>query len=385
MNRVTFSKLLFLVLLVGLLYFFLDGNSLNTDLSDYEKDKSFLDPKMSPLMSKISESIKTKHILSNGMIESEARKTTSESQSYAMLMSVYVNDKNTFDSVWDWTKKNLQVRQSDKLFSWLWENGKVSDINSATDADQDIAYALYLAYKKWGDKSYLNSSEEIVSDIWDFESKELEGIRYIAAGNWAINFSGSIIVNPSYLAPYQYRIFSIIDPKHDWKSVVDSSYKLVNLCSSSSGLARDWCQINATGKIIEEHEITKEKGSNYSYDALRVPYRIAMDYLLNDELKAINYLERNKVFSDDWHKKEKIFAQYDQRGRYIENNESLANYGAQVASLSLTDRKLADSIIQKKIQTVSAWEDKSFYDMSWVWFGLHFYSESITKSNILTK
>ncbi|MCP4432681.1 MAG: hypothetical protein GY806_17040, partial [Gammaproteobacteria bacterium] len=58
--------------------------------------------------------------------------TTSEGQSYAMLRAVWSGDRETFDSVWAWTQKNLL--RLDNLFSWKWKN-TILDKNAATDAD----------------------------------------------------------------------------------------------------------------------------------------------------------------------------------------------------------------------------------------------------------
>ena len=77
--------------------------------------------------------------------------TTSEGQGYAMLRAVWSNDRATFNTVWAWTKQQLQVRD-DKLFAWKWK-GTVLDRNSATDADTDIALALILAAGPRGNSS----------------------------------------------------------------------------------------------------------------------------------------------------------------------------------------------------------------------------------------
>jgi len=321
----------------------------------------------------ILKNIKNKYFRADGMAESEKNKTTSESQSYAMLIFVLSDDRESFDKAWEWTKKNLQIRPKDKLFSWLWQNGKVVDSNPATDADQDIAYALYLAYKKWGDESYLNDAKEIVSDIWKMETKEIKGVRYIGGGNWAVRDTSGIIINPSYLASYQYRVFAKIDPEHNWMFVVDSSYKALELCTGSAGLAQDWCKINNQEEVIKNFKFGKKDSSVYSYDALRVPYRIAMDYALNNEPKALEYLKKNKVFVKDWKENGKIFAEYNQQGGYVGKNESLASYGAQLASMSLINKEIAQEIFEKKIATINSWENVSFYDMSWIWFGLQSY------------
>src|SRR5690606_28500903 len=49
--------------------------------------------------------------------------TTSEGQSYAMLRAVWIDDKQTFDHVWQWTKDNLK-REDNNLFGWKWGERK---------------------------------------------------------------------------------------------------------------------------------------------------------------------------------------------------------------------------------------------------------------------
>jgi len=39
-----------------------------------------------------------------------------------MLRAVWSNDRDTFDSVWSWTKENLRVR-GDHLFAWKYKDG----------------------------------------------------------------------------------------------------------------------------------------------------------------------------------------------------------------------------------------------------------------------
>ena len=329
---------------------------------------------------KYFEVIKAKYFRDNGMIESEKNKTTSESQSYMMLMAVMSSDRQTFDRVWDWTKSNLQLRPKDKLFAWLWKDGKIADINPATDADQDIAYALYLAHKRWGNEAYLNQAREIVRDIWNIETKEIAGERYVAAGNWATKYTDGVVVNPSYLAPYQYRAFATFNTENDWLSLADSSYKALELCSSSMGLPMDWCKIDNQGNLVKNFKFGNGDSSKYSYDALRVPFRIAMDYALYAEPRALEYLKRNNVFAENWKEQGKIFAVYNQQGEPLVNYESFANYGTQLASMSLTNKELADEIFKKKIVAVDSLYNLGFYNLSWLWFGLRFSGDGLGKN-----
>ena len=70
---------------------------------------------------------------------------TSEGQAYALLRAAWMDDPATFDRVFAWTERHL--RRPDGLYSWRWSprgGGALLDVNSAADADQDIAFALIL-------------------------------------------------------------------------------------------------------------------------------------------------------------------------------------------------------------------------------------------------
>ena len=316
MKRIVYDILLVILLLSIGIFFFIESKQETENSAVVEKndaDSVNQERSISDDVIKVKTEVQTEVLLRFNEV-SDKNRVVSESLSYSMLIAVYSKNRDVFDENWNWAKKNLQVRPGDKLFSWLWQNGKVGDINPATDADQDIAYALYLAYKQWGDEAYLRSSLEIVRDIWRVETELIQGVRYVSAGNWAVNDTNGVIVNPSYLAPYQYRVFAEIDPEHDWMRLVDSSYKVLNLCTGATGLAQDWCKIDNQGNTVKNFRLSKADSSVYSYDALRVPYRISMDYLLNNEERAIEYLKRNTVFSADWKKNGKIFSVYNQRG-----------------------------------------------------------------------
>jgi endoglucanase len=71
----------------------------------------------------------------------QGRISHSEGQGFTMLFAVHYGDRAQFDRVWQWTKRNLQVRD-DALLAWKWEQGAVTDRNNASDADILVAWAL---------------------------------------------------------------------------------------------------------------------------------------------------------------------------------------------------------------------------------------------------
>jgi endoglucanase len=162
--------------------------------------------------------------------------TTSEGQSYTMLRAVWQGDRETFDTSWKWTKEQLN-RPTDSLFAWKW--GKKTDgtygvftdqggQNTASDADSDIALALVMAASRWQQQTYLNDAKAVIGDTWKQEVITIKGKPYLASNNLEKDSSKPAIINPSYLAPYAYRLFAKVDPAHNWNALVDSSYELIN-------------------------------------------------------------------------------------------------------------------------------------------------------------
>ena len=215
------------------------------------------------------------------------------------------------------------------------------------------------------------------------------------AGDWASAKENKIYtVNPSYVAPYAYRIFAEVDTQHDWNSLVDSSYEILRECSessfdlnSSANIPPDWCATDRNGKILIASTIN-DKSTNYSYDAIRTLWRVALDYQWNNEPRALSYLQKMDIWSREWKEKQKIFTNYSHDGKSADNSESLAHYGIQVAFFSVVNHDIANQIYKQKILTQwnneGYWGDKNnYYDQNWVWFGTALYSNNLP--NLWTK
>lgn len=325
--------------------------------------------------------------------------TTSEGQSYTMLRAVWQNDQATFDKTWSWTQEQLQHSDTE-LFSWKWgkkpdgsygvltaENGQ----NTASDADTDIALALLMAGSRWGQQSYIDSAKLIISDIWDEEVITIKGQPYLAANNIEKQSQERIIVNPSYLAPYAYKLFAEADtnPKHDWRALVDSSYNLLGTVidskldkDKSAGLPPDWVVVmRATGEIkaASEPNLT----TNYSFDALRTPWRLAMDYTWNKDLRANMLLGKMYFLDEEWQNNNKLASVYKHDGSVQTDGEVAAMYGGSMGFFTVRNRLQASEIYQQKLKTLynpntQNWSTPmSYYSDNWTWFGMALYSENL--------
>jgi endoglucanase len=302
--------------------------------------------------------------------------STSEGQAYAMLRAVWVGDRATFDRTLQWAVDNLNsgIRE-DHLWAWKWgknSDGKwaVIDKAFAADADQDAALALILAWRVWKSEQYGERARSMLRDLWTLGTVEVEGRRYLLAGDSLC--TGSICrINPSYYAPYAYRVFATVDATSDWSGLVDTSFDLLHTVSrfSDTRLPPDWVQLNTnTGEITR----SSDKDSVFSYDAFRVYWRVEFDRELFRDPRADNYLRESLLWiSAEWEKRQKLPAVISPAGKPLVEYESLEMLSALMCALH-------NSAMEKRLESVYSggiWSDPTrYYLQNWAWFGTAVYT-----------
>jgi endo-1,4-beta-D-glucanase Y len=315
--------------------------------------------------------------------------TTSEGESYTMLRAVYMDDKATFDKSWNFTKTNLQ--RPDHLFSWKYGylgNGKYGILtseggyNTASDGDEDIALSLLMAYSRWNQSSYLQAAQPIITSIWNEEVVSIQGKPVLTADNLEQK-NQNVVVDPSYFAPANYKIFAKLDPIHDWNALASNSYDLIDQLSSSTlgsaksdGLPPDWIEINkTTGAFIPN--ATSSLDTNFGYDAIRIPFRLALDYAWFKDPRDKDTLSRFGFLKQFWQNTHVLNAIYAHDGSVVANYESPATYGATIGYFDLMAPNDAKQIYESKLQTLyspdqQAWKAPApaYYEDNWAWFGI---------------
>jgi endo-1,4-beta-D-glucanase Y/4-amino-4-deoxy-L-arabinose transferase-like glycosyltransferase len=309
---------------------------------------------------------KTRFIVQGRVIDPATGKSTSQAQADTMLRAVYAHDHFAFDSVWNWTKANLQVR-GDGLLASQWTpstggKGSVSVRDSMTEGDEDAALALLFASKLWNNPTYAQDAQAILNGIWQQETAQAAGGRYIVAGSWANapGEDGAVepIISLSAFAPYAYRIFSDADPSHPWGALVDSGYALLSQIRSSSdfggpiGLAPAVIKISANGTLLPAGD-TMAGGNAFSVSASRLPWRLAIDYLWFKDQRAKDGIDGLHFFKDQLEGSSKSLAPgYSTSGTPISGQESVAFDAGIVPSLLVTNDPnldFANSIFATKV------------------------------------
>lgn len=316
--------------------------------------------------------------------------TTSEGQSYTMLRAVWMDDKTVFDESWKFSKDNLQ-RDDDSLLSWKFGQrpdssyGIMTEVggqNTASDADVDTALSLLMAYSRWNDSAYLYQARDMIHDIWDKEVVMIQGKPVLTANDIERNSQDSVVVNPSYFSPYSFKIFSKVDPTHDWYGLADNSYTILDQLSKdklgsaqSSGLPPNWIKINKqTGEYIAN--ASSNLDTNYGYDALRIPFRLALDYKWFSDPRDKEIMQNFGMLKQEWDRSQSIKAVYGHDGTVKETYETPAMYGGAIGYFNVMEPDTAVDIYDKKLKTLYSTDRQqwkialSYYDDNWAWFGI---------------
>ena len=212
--------------------------------------------------------------------------TVSEHTAYGMLFAAYLNDRDTFDGLWQFGKSKLNDRG---LMAWLVNSsGNTLDGTAATDADEDAAIALIAAEKRWGG-SYGQDARTLIDNLYNHGVEKPSHV--LKPGD---TWGGSDVTNPSYLAPGYYKVYRDYTGRAEWDQVVDASYMVLdNLGQRSPGAAQtglvpDWSRADggeANGKSYK-----------YTFDACRMPWRLAHDVSWFGDPRAQAHLDKLNTF-----------------------------------------------------------------------------------------
>jgi endo-1,4-beta-D-glucanase Y len=319
--------------------------------------------------------------------------TISEGQSYALLKAMWMDDPETFQRVWQWTKTNMQ-RPQDHLLGWHW--GKKDDgseglihFESATDADQDIAYALLLAGERWQQSEYIRDAQAMIQDLWRVSVRKISGRYYLLPGDWEGFGWEYLTLDPSYFAPYVYRKFAQYDDLHNWNQLADDVYDTLEACTNltATKLPPNWCAITyakegETPRVIFSDR-QGETSRDFGYDSLRVFWRMAMDAKLSPpegQARAIAYLKQHQALLKYWQKNKRMPEGFSPDGKPLGGSLSAFTLGPLLISSHFQNPGQTTALYHETLARLynpeGYWSnDYNDYLHSVVW--LHLYSLSL--------
>lgn len=228
----------------------------------------------------------------------EIGSTVSEGIAYGMLIAVYMDQQTMFDEFWKYSQQWLD---ENGLMHWYINAAGTEPLGTgaASDADEDIAFALVMADRQWGgsgslEDTYLNLAKLQIDRVWQHEI--LDGKLLKAGDTWG----GWGDVNVSYFAPSYYRTFATVSGNAGWLDVVQTSYDtLLNSMreengNSENGLVPAWC--TSDGEPNNNVWGDGSAPTHYQYDSCRTPFRIGLDYCFFSETRAQDYVAKTTGF-----------------------------------------------------------------------------------------
>jgi endo-1,4-beta-D-glucanase Y len=196
----------------------------------------------------------------------QGRISHSEGQGFAMLLAVHYEDRATFQRAWQWTQRNLQVRD-DALLAWKWEPpGGVSDRNNATDADVLVAWALARAAAKWKQPEYEEAARRICRDIRGKLVKRVAHGLVLVPALEGFDKPDGMTINLSYWVFPAFRELARIDPASEWDDLAKNGVTILEYSYFGRWrLPPDWLKL---GERVAPGGPPPER---FGYDAVRIP------------------------------------------------------------------------------------------------------------------
>jgi endo-1,4-beta-D-glucanase Y len=220
--------------------------------------------------------------------------TVSEGIGYGMIAAVYMNDRATFDGLWQYGQSHFN---SKGLMSWhLTASGALfapNDPGSASDGDVDMIWALIMASDQWSSNDYLNAAGNMIQAM---RQNSIGPDGTLKPGD---TWGATPLTNPSYFSPAYLRVFAIVANDPLWATtILDKNYATLARVAGANGLVPDWTNNSGVVNTTLMEGNSTFNNSSYGYDAARTPWRIAMDWCFNGEVRARDYLMKIGAFFD---------------------------------------------------------------------------------------
>lgn len=146
------------------------------------------------------------------------------------------------------------------------------------------------------------------------------------------------------------------------------------------GLFPDWCRVDAQGQPGP----APNRDSHFGWEAVRLPFRLALDRLWFGEARAAPLLARRFLpfFKKEWQARGRLAAVYSWEGDPLVNFESPVLYaGVLAAALAAGEKDFARELAAKILSFYQERDGRAYfvapdnyYANNWAWLGLALYA-----------
>ncbi len=209
--------------------------------------------------------------------------TKVEAIGFGTLLAAYRGDKTKFDGLYNFYKRK-RTAIANNMMAWSVTCDDLLDPGSATDGDIDVAFALIVAHEQWGE-NYLEEARNVIQTIKSSVMITCSDLTALAPGYKSTIggiWGGCNLTDIQYYTPAFFRVFAEVMNDDSWNKLADDTYTILNNSAyATTGLVPDWQSVSGI-----PGGIPATNTAYYRYDACRVPWRIALDYLWNGNIQA---------------------------------------------------------------------------------------------------
>lgn len=306
--------------------------------------------------------------------------SVSEGHGYGMIITALMaghdpEAKAIFDGLHAFFRAHPSEIQPE-LMAWRQLEGCVDseDADSASDGDLDIAYALLLADRQWGSAGAINYLGEAKRVLGGIKAAEISPSYpfHVQLGDWVdpgqpTTFNAA---RTSDWMPAHFQAFGAVSGRDYWAVVRTRSYELLAATqknfASTTGLVPDFI-LNAHAKPTKApaNFLGNDAGTGdkYGWNACRVPWRIAVDFLLNGETRARTAVGKMEDFfvKKTSRRPDQLRAVYTLAGKPVTTYSDLA-FTAPIGVGAMVDKKYQTwlNAIWDNV-TTAGFEERDYY------------------------
>jgi len=224
--------------------------------------------------------------------------TVSEAHGYGMMLAALMaghdpEARAIFDGMYAYFREHPTSTHA-YLMAWNQTQScsePVNGMNSASDGDLDIAYALLLADKQWGSCGPINYLGEALNVLADLQDGALNATaQYVLLGDWVSPSSMPYYLSTrsSDFMPAHYRSFRAASSDPVWDGLRTATYQIVSSLqtnhSPTTGLLPDFIVHPLTTPAPAPAQFLEGAYDGaYNYNACRDPWRLGTDFLVSGE------------------------------------------------------------------------------------------------------
>lgn len=217
------------------------------------------------------------------MVDTGNTDVRTEGQSYGMMMAVQMDRQDIFDRIWKWTDTFMRNHDGPYKGYFGWHatlDGEKMSEGPAPDGEEFFAMALFLASKRWGDKTetpfnYSEQARELLSVCIHKGEKGEKGDPMWNPENYLIKFVPDWeFTDPSYHLPHFYECFADWANEEDrdfWRKAAAASRAFIPTSTHpQTGMNPEYSYYDGTPNLVNDH------GDFYS-DAYRLAANVGLD------------------------------------------------------------------------------------------------------------